>query len=226
MKAFIEFLKSLEIWLYVLIGIIALLHAQKLMSALDDLRQASFKLERDTAMRRFRSAMMTMIGLLGLAGIIFISITFISPLIPWDGNLPTPTVDLMSAPTATLEPTQELDLFPSEVTPTLPAGSNGCVEGVLDWTSPIDGEEIRGIITARGTVNFPALGFYKYEYAEWNSDDWITISAGNQIVEQGDLGGAWNTETVPSGDYKLRIVATDNDNNYLPACIINVRITN
>ncbi len=226
MREFIEFLESFEIWFYVLIGIIALLHAQKLLSALDDLRQASFKLERDTAMRRFRSAMMTMIGLLGLAGIIFISITFISPIIPWDGNLPTPTVDLMSAPTATLEPTEELELFPAEVTPTPLAGGNGCVEGVLEWTFPLDGEEIRGIITAQGTVNFPALGFYKYEYAEWNSDDWVTISAGNQIVEQGDLGGAWNTETVPSGDYKLRIVATDNDNNYLPACIINIRITN
>jgi hypothetical protein len=132
----------------------------------------------------------------------------------------------MSAPTATLEPTEELELFPAEVTPTPLAGGNGCVEGVLEWTFPLDGEEIRGIITAQGTVNFPALGFYKYEYAEWNSDDWVTISAGNQIVEQGDLGGAWNTETVPSGDYKLRIVATDNDNNYLPACIINIRITN
>lgn len=226
MRAFIEFLQTYEIWFYILIGIVALLQTQNLFNALDDLRQASYKLERDTAMRRFRTSMLTVIGLLGLAGIVFISITFISPIIPWDGNLPTPTVDLMAQPTATLEPTEELDLFPAEITPTPLAGGNGCVEGILEWTSPLDGEEIRGVVTVQGTVNFDALGFYKYEYAEWNSDDWVTISAGNQIVVEGDLGGAWNTETVTSGDYKLRIVATDNENNYLPPCIINVRISN
>ena len=226
MRAFIEFLENYEIWLYVLIGIVALLYAQKLITALDELRQASFKLERDTAMRHFQSSVMTMIGLFGLAGIVFISITFISPIIPWDGNLPTPTVDLMAEPTPTLEPTEEIDLFPAEVTPTPLANGNGCVTGILEWTYPLDGAELSGVITAQGTVNFPALGFYKYEYAAWNSDEWVTISAGNQILQEGDLGGAWNTETVPSGDYKLRIVATDNENNYLPACIINVRITN
>ena len=226
MRAFIEFLETYEIWLYVFIGLVALLYAQKLFTAMDDLRQASFKLERDTARRRFHTALMTMIGLFGLAGIVFISITFISPIIPWDGNLPTPTVDLMTEATPTLEPTEELELFPAEITPTPMADGNGCVEGILEWTYPRDGDEISGVITAQGTVNFPSLGFYKYEYAAWNSEDWITISAGNQIVQEQDLGGAWNTETVPSGDYKLRIVATDNENNYLPGCIINVRITN
>ena len=225
MRAFIEFLESFEIWFYVLIGIAALLHVQRIFSALDDLRQASFKLERDTAMRRFRSALLTMVGLLGLAGLVFISITFISPIIPWDGALPTATVDLLTAPTATLQPTATLELFSNEITPT-PMNNSGCREGFLEWTYPLDGDEIRGVITAQGTVNFPSLGFYKYEYAEWNSDDWTTISAGNQIVEEDDLGGAWNTETVPSGNYKLRIVATDHENNYLPPCVINVSINN
>ncbi|MEE4195536.1 MAG: hypothetical protein V2J07_10100 [Anaerolineae bacterium] len=226
MRAFIEFLENYEIWLYGLIGVVALLHGQKLLNALDDLRQASFKLERDTAMRRLKTAVMTMIGLLGIAGIIFITITFISPMIPWDGNLPTPTVDLMAIPTATLEPTPTTDPFTADVTPTPIGGGNGCVEGIIEWTYPLDGDEIRGTITAQGTVNFDALGFYKFEYAFWNSDDWVTISAGNQIVIADDLGGAWNTETVPSGDYKLRIVATDNENNYLTPCMINIRINN
>lgn len=226
MRPLIEFLETYEIWLYGLIGLVALLYGQRLLNALDDLREASFKLERYTAMRRLRTAVMTMIGLLSLAGIIFISITFISPIIPWDGNLATPTVDLMAQPTATLEPTSTVDPFSADVTPTPIGGGGGCVEGVLQWVYPLDGDEIRGVITAQGTVNFDALGFYKFEYAFWNSEDWVTISAGNQIVIQDDLGGAWNTETVPSGDYKLRIVATDNDNNYLPPCIINVRIAN
>ena len=124
MRPFIEFLETYELWLYGLIGLVALLYGQKLLNALDDVRQASFKLERDTAMRRFRTSVMSMIGLLCLAGIIFISITFISPIIPWDGNLATPTVDLLAEPTATLEPTPTLELFSSDSTPT-PIGGGG-----------------------------------------------------------------------------------------------------
>jgi hypothetical protein len=226
MRAFIEFIRSIEIWFYIVIGVVALLYSQKLFAALDAVRLATFRLERETAVRQLRTSILTLMGLLGLAGVIFISITFISPLIPWDGSLPTPTLDLLAVPTMTMEPTEELVLFPSEITPTPPMDGNYCVEGILEWTFPVDGEEISGIIEARGSVNFPALGFYKYEYSQQGSDLWITISAGSQQVVDEKLGGAWNTTTVPSGNYQLRIVATDNDNNYLPPCTINIVISN
>jgi len=226
MSAFIEFVRSIEIWFYIVIGVVALLYSQKLFAALDAVRMATFPLERETATRQLRTSILTLMGLLGLAGVIFISITFVSPLIAWDGSLPTPTLDLLAVPTMTLEPTEELVLFPSEITPTPPMDGNYCVEGILEWTFPVDGEEISGIIEARGSVNFPALGFYKYEYSQQGSDLWITISAGSQQIVDEKLGGAWNTATVSSGSYQLRIVATDNDNNYLPPCTINVVISN
>ena len=226
MRAFLEFIKSIEIWFYIVIGVVALLYSQKLFSALDAVRLATFRLERETAVRQLRTSILTLMGLIGLAGVIFISITFISPVIPWDGSLPTPTLDLLALPTMTLEPTEELVLFSSEVTPTPPMDGNYCVENILEWTFPVDGEEISGIIEARGSVNFPALGFYKYEYSQQGSDIWITISAGSRQVVDDKLGGAWNTATVDSGNYQLRIVATDNDNNYLPSCNINVVINN
>ena len=224
LNEFFKLLKQYEIWAYVLLGIIAFFFVQRLVNAIDDIRIATFQLEKETAIRRFRSALMVLILLFTLAGIIFISVTFIAPTIPWDGKLPTPTLDLLTTPTLTLEPTEEIDLFPGEVTPTLAA--SGCTTGMLEWTFPLEGDEISGVIEPRGTVNFPTLGFYKYEVAALGSDDWKPISAGKTIIIDQNLGGSWNTESETPGDYQLRLVATDSQNNYLPPCIINVRIQN
>ena len=136
----------------------------------------------------------------------------------------TPTLDLLASPTPTLEPTEEIVLFPNEQTPTPLSNSGGCVSAVLEWTYPLDGDEINGIIEPLGTVNFPDLGFYKYEYSPADSESWSTISAGNEPVDNAELGGAWNTELVTPGNYRLRLVATDSQNNYLPPCTITVVI--
>lgn len=219
-----KLLEQFEIFFYVFLGIIAFIYSQRLIVAIDELKDATFQLEREAAMRRFRSALGVIILLLLFAGLIFISITFIAPNIPWDGLLSTPTMDLLATPTPTIEPTEEVVLFPNEQTPTPNTNETGCVPGILEWNYPLEGDQISGVVEPLGTVNFPNLGFYKYEYAPVDSETWTSISVGNVVVENAPLGGVWNTELVTPGEYMLRLVAIDSQNNYLPPCLITVQI--
>ena len=57
------------------------------------------------------------------------------------------------------------------------------------------------------------------------SDSWIAIAAGNSAVVDQTLGGNWNTEQLVPGDYSLRLVVYDSQNNTLPSCTITVRVT-
>ncbi len=90
-------------------------------------------------------------------------------------------------------------------------------------TSPKAGTEISGKVDVQGTVNIPDFGFYKYEVAPLNTDTWATISAGRNLVINGSLG-SWDTTALTPGDYQLRLVATDNQGQSLPPCIIPVRV--
>jgi hypothetical protein len=74
-----------------------------------------------------------------------------------------------------------------------------------------------------GTVNIPNLGFYKYEFSEPGSDVWSTIAADNVAKVNGTIG-YWNTGQLTPGDYLLRLVVVDNQNNPFPACVIAVRV--
>ena len=102
----------------------------------------------------------------------------------------------------------------------------GCIPGELDWTFPKNGVQISGLVNLKGTIQVPNLGFYKYEYSSVGSNNWITIAAGNTNITDSALGGggAWNTSQLVPGDYRLRLVAADNQNQALPACVINIRI--
>ena len=103
------------------------------------------------------------------------------------------------------------------------AGSQGCVPGELEITSPKPGEEISGTITLVGTVDLPNFGFYKYEVALRGSDIWSTISAQSETKKNEDLG-ILNTTVLTPGDYLLRVVVLDNSTQVIGTCIITIRI--
>ena len=73
-------------------------------------------------------------------------------------------------------------------------------------------------------MNIPDFGFYKYEVAVAGSDTWATIAAGRATVVDGALG-QWDTSTLSPGDYRVRLVVSDNQGQALPACIITVRVS-
>jgi hypothetical protein len=213
------YLADYEILIYMCLGLGALFALRWFLIEWKHWREAIFGLEREFAVRRLTNAVGLVFLLILIAGSEYFLATFIAPSLP--ALIPTPTVDLLIQPTATLSIENGTVISVPPVLP--PPGSVGCVVGALIITAPKPGEEVRGEITLKGTVDILNFGFYKYEVAPAGSEIWSTISAGDKVVKDGDLG-FWNTTALTPGDYQLRLVVTDNQGNALPPCVIQVRV--
>jgi hypothetical protein len=225
MEDLLRILQTFEVWIYALLGVVGLITLRRVLQFWQEYRSAVFGLERESAQRRFNAALsaLILVGLFGVAE--FVLVSFVSPNVAGMPSLATPTMELLeSTPAVQAEATSTVE--PSlETGPTLaPVISSGCISGQIEWVYPKDQDEVKGIIEPQGTVNVPNLGFYKYEYSPIDQEQWITIAAGNAPKVEAPLGGNWNTSQLVPGDYKLRLVVTDNQNGVFPACAIAVRI--
>jgi hypothetical protein len=215
------FLTKYEVWIYILAGGIAIVYARKAILALEERRAAVFGLERENANRQLTSAgsFLGLMVLLGLAE--FVLVTFVSPFVPQAKPLATPTMDLLATPTITLV------VGPGVIAGTpgtpVPAKSNGCIPGQLEFTNVVPGQEFSGTIKLEGTTNVPGFGFYKYEYGQPGQENWVTIAAGSEIKTKAEIG-TWNITQLPQGDYELRLVVINQQNESLPPCIVPIRI--
>ena len=228
MQELLRFLKNYEVWIYVVFGLIALLYLRRVVKAWQEWRNALFGIERENAQRRF-STYLTLVILLTLLVLSeFTIITFIVPVYPLDKKiLPTPTIDLNITPTISTETvnnnitaTPDLTKAPTQVTKL----AVGCTPGQVEWTFPKAGDEISGKVELKGTVNVPNLGFYKYEFSQAGVENWMTIAAGNENNKVDAVLGTWDTTLLIPGDYQLRLVVADNQNQLMPACVIPIRI--
>jgi len=227
MEEILPYLQKYEGWIYGLLGIVALIYFQKLILAWKDWQGTVFGLEREIAQRRFSTALTILLLLVLFVVMEFTIVSFVVPNYPQSLSLPTATLDLLATPTATIPALiGAADLSATqEVIPTaspLPL-EEGCVDGQIEWAFPQPGQEVSATIELKGTVNVPNLGFYKYQYAIPGEDVWTDIAAGNQPKVDGQIG-FWNTSQLNPGDYRLRLVVYDNQNQPFPACIVSVRV--
>lgn len=224
MNSLLRFLSKYEILFYVFAGLIILISARKTFVSWREWSGSIFGLEKEHSQRKFNQGLTVVVFSVLLMVGLFIVNTFITPTVPGIQQLPTPTIDMtQQPPTATPAPTAVVTA--QGIIPTITSYfSRGCIPDQLDWTDPRNGDTISGTLELKGTVNVENLGFYKYEFAPMGSDTWTTIAAGNTIVMNDLLGGAWDTSTLVPGDYELRLVVNDNENNPLPACMIQVTI--
>jgi hypothetical protein len=225
MDELLFFLETYEIWVYVILSVVAFFYFQKLVAALGELKLAIFGLEREAAIRHLRNAMTVLILVILMGVSEFTLVSFVIPTYPSSGMLPTSTIDILITGTPTLSapnPTDASDIEMAE--PIATPAPEGCIPGLIEWTYPQPGEEINGTVELRGIINVPNLGFYKYEYSQPGSDNWLTIAAGNTVKNDDPLGGAWSTEQITPGDYRLRLVVADNQNQLFPACEIPIII--
>lgn len=222
----LRFLSGAEVWIYLLLGIFGIIYFRRLMKATQQKQAAIFGLEKKNAQNKVNSAitMLVIIGLFLLVEAVIVS--FVVPSVPGVNLFATPTVSLVDTSVAgtplqaglTAEPT-------SMLTPQTPSGmSVGCLKDQIEWTFPVMGDELSGTVELEGTVNILGLGFYKYEFSQPGSDVWTTIAAGNTAKKAEPLGGAWNTAQLTPGDYLLRLVVSDNQNQTLTPCVIQVRV--
>jgi hypothetical protein len=227
MEELLPALQKYEVWIYSVLGVIALFYFQKLISAWKEWQGTVFGLERTVAQRRFSTALTVLVLLMLFVFVEFVIVSFVVPAYPQSLAMSTPTIDLLATQTVTLPSAVDSlsvqatpDVTPS---PTVVVMEEGCEPGRIEWIFPEPGQEIRSTVELKGTVNVPNLGFYKYEFSRPGEDVWNTIAAGNQPKVEGGIG-FWNTSSLVPGDYLLRLVVSDNANELFPACIVPVRV--
>ena len=223
MAAIYRFLSTYEVLIYIVLAIGGMFAARWLWRSWSEWRQAVYSLEKEFALRRMGRAIAGLSLILILSCGELVTASIIVPSLPAAFFIATPTLDLLSTPTGTISPEMatQIALTPRPV-PTI-EGGEGCQPGKLELTTPKAGTEVQGTVDIIGTVNISNLGFYKYEVAPINTDSWATISADRKVVVAGKLG-QWDTTAVTPGDYQLRLVATDNQGQSVPPCIIPVRV--
>ncbi len=224
MKDLLLFLEKYEVWVYVILGVIIFVYLRRLIYAWQEWREAIYGLEKETAQHKISNALSVIILLSIIAVSEFFLVSFVVPIYPRTSVIPTATMDLLATPTVTISPELAIAEGVTADENEVVVEENGCVSGEIEWIYPQENEEVNDVVELVGTVNIPNLGFYKYEFSQLGSENWITIAAGNEVKVEQPLGGVWNTTQLIPGDYNLRLVVTDSENQDLPTCIITVRV--
>lgn len=225
MEQALQFFRDYEIWIYVILGVLALWQVRKFALAWDELRGAFFGLEREAAQSRVNSAATMVVILIIMAVAEFTLVTFVIPTVPGANPLPTSTLDLLATPTTTLPaPTQNPNETPG-ITPTPGevAAAEGCVVGQVNLTSPLNGNRVSGSVIVRGSADITNFGFYTLQIAHPGDPIWLPILVGQQAVKN-DALGTWETSTLTPGEYMLKLVVTDNVGAVLTPCSIQVTV--
>ena len=223
METVYRFLASYEGLIYILLALGGLFAFRWLWKSWRELHESVFGLEREFAMRRLSQALaVSLLILVMFFGELFLA-SFVVPSLPSTDLLATPTMDILNQTEGALSssPTTLLTALPPASDT---SSTSGCIPEQLIITSPEPGQEVSGSVTLVGTVDIPNFGFYKYEVSPQGTETWATISAGREIVQNGDVG-FWDTSTLTPGDYQLRLLVTDSQGQSYPPCIISVRVS-
>jgi hypothetical protein len=224
MNEFLRYLKDLEYLIYIVIGGFAVWQIRNFYLAWEELRAAAFGLEKESAQMRLNRSAGLLVVLLFLVIAEFGLVSFIIPSIPGVDPIPTGTIDLLATPTATIQ-------FETPETPqvqeTAPPGTTvvqaGCLPEELIISYPTNNSTVNGIIEIEGTVDIPDFGFYKFEVSAQNSNNWLTIQAGDSPkIDQ--VLGFWDTTQLQPGNYSLRLVVVDNQGIPLDPCAVDLYV--
>lgn len=225
MEQALQFFRDYEIWIYVLLGVLALWQTRKFALAWEELRGAFFGMEREAAQSRLNSAATMIVILIIMAVAEFTVVTFVIPTVPSANPIPTNTLDLLATPTTTLPaPTQNANQTPGvTATPGEIIAAEGCVAGQVNLTSPLVGDRISGSVTIEGSAEITNFGFYTLQIARPGDTVWLPIVVGQRPIKNAELG-TWETSTLSPGEYMLRLLVTDNVGTELTPCAIQVTV--
>lgn len=225
MNEILRFLRDLEYLVYIILGGLTVWKLRNFILAWDELRSAAFGLEMESAQNRLNRAAALLVVLLFLGTAEFGLVTFIIPSMPELNPIPTPTIDLLATPTATLvivptEPGESIQQTPVLGTAVVQAG---CVPEEVFISSPETNQVVSGVVEIEGSANITDFGFYKFEVSAANTDNWLTIQAGDEPTTGGMLG-FWDTTQLDPGNYSLRLVVVDNQGLQSDPCAVSVTV--
>ncbi len=142
---------------------------------------------------------------------------------PTSGPNITPSPTLLGSPTLGATPTPDPNVTPS---PTLGPPTLGPTPGPLATIiaqscprrqacilSPLMDTIVSDVVEVRGAAYRPDFAFYKFEYQQEGTTEWVLIGTIETAVNFGHLIN-WATNDVPAGSYWLRLVVVDINGNY------------
>jgi hypothetical protein len=224
MAEVLRFFVQYEAVLYFLLGLAGIIYIYRFWLAWQELRDATYGLERQAARERVNQSAIMLFSMLVIAVGTFILVTFVATSLPAQDLLATPTLDLSASMNTTITPSGEASLATATPLPTVAVDAAACVPAQLIITEPGAGDSISGSVEVRGTVDVPDFGFYKFEVARAEEELWLTIQAGRNVIRDGVLVENWDTSRLPGGNYVLQLVVTNSGGQELPPCRIPVRI--
>ncbi|MGI6249887.1 MAG: hypothetical protein ACOYKD_00765 [Anaerolineaceae bacterium] len=227
LQTVVKFFADLEVPIYLILGLVAVVYLRRLFLALEERRTAIYGLERAAAQRKVRASvsMLVLVGVLTAAE--FVVATFLAEQVKNIPSYSTPSPTVGLTPTSTLDPA----FIPEDATPTptrypqanIKGVQSDCIAGVIEISSPKMGDTLQGVVEIIGSANTPSFGSYKYDYSTMGEPNWQTISAGGEARLDESLGFWYTADLVP-GEYMLRLVALDNDGKEQSACVLVVNV--
>lgn len=227
MYEFLGYLRDLEFLIYIVLGSLSAWQLRKFYLAWEELRAAAFGLEKESAQLRLNRSAALLVVLLFLGTAEFGLVSFIIPAIPGVNPLPTPTIDLLATPTSTLVSNPDPNTTPPSVSSPLATDMimTGCIANEVMITYPENNSTISGIVEIEGTVNIANFGFYKFEISAADTNNWLTVQAGD-LPKEDEMLGFWDTSQLQAGNYYLRLVVIDNEGIQLDPCAVFLYIDN
>ncbi|NPA26030.1 MAG: hypothetical protein GXO36_00300 [Chloroflexi bacterium] len=207
--------------LFLLIGL--LLFARRAWLAWQDLQEAVFQLEREYAQERLRQSLWALFLSLVALVVLLVGVHGLGT-----GSASAPVAaSLPDEPAATGTPGEAPALATPTPTP-LPTvaveGREGCIPDKVMITDPGPGSTVSGEIQIKGTAWLENFGFYKVEFAPVGQSLFLTIEADRVPKVNDVLVEAWDTTTLPPGDYVLQLVVVDNTGQALSPCRVRFTI--
>lgn len=223
MIEFLRYIRDVEYLVYFILGALAVWQLRNFFIAWEELREAAFGLEKESAQIRLNKSAALLVVLLFLGAAEFGLVSFIIPAVPGVDPIPTATIDLLATSTATIAPETVSEPAITAVSgqPGTPSVQEGCVPGEVMITFPENNSVVSGSFDIEGSANIDDFGFYKFEVSAFNSNNWVTLQAGvKPLVDE--VLGSWDTSQLEPGNYSLRLVVLDNEGIQRAPCTVDL----
>ncbi|MBC7223600.1 MAG: hypothetical protein H5T59_04885 [Anaerolineae bacterium] len=242
MAILVKFVADNAAWFYGLCAVLALLFLRVAWSARRERLQAIFTLEKEAAAKRETRLLWVALAILAFLALIFSLERYVAPSIalpvepeatPTLLFLPTPSATpALPTPTPTATATRVRPPRPTRLptptdtpTPAPPAPPPQCPNPAAQITAPGNGATVTGVVQFAGTANVENFQYYKLELGVGASPkEWAFLFSKETPVVNGPLG-SWDSATVPSGTYTIRLVVVDVTGNYPPPCQVTLQVT-
>ena len=218
----VSFLDKYQLWIYGLLGVLAVIQLRAVWQARRLLNRSIFGLEKETALHKQNGALGMLLVLFALAGFVYM-MSHIDP------NLGLVSATRLPSASATPHPSPtpffvRATLAPGVTPPPLVVDSSGCANPNATLTQPQPHQTISGSFEVRGTANIPNFAFYKFEINGVQTNGaWVPLNVGNQPVLNGLLGSFDSSPYEPS-EYVFRLVVIDSAGNFPPPCEVVVTL--